>query len=70
LRLRYLTGELLIGNESTLQMFYSATGAAPFTPLASVVNALDNTITANIAQAGYFYLAQQGELPIFANGFE
>jgi hypothetical protein len=71
LRLRYLTSELLIGNENALQIVYSPTGAAPFTPLASVVNPLDNTISANITQAGFFFLGQQVLPPlIFADGFE
>jgi hypothetical protein len=71
LRLRYLNSELLIANENALQIVFSPNGSAPFTPLPSVVNPLDNTITANITQAGFFFLGQR-ELPplIFANGFE
>ena len=71
MRLRYLTSELLIGNENALQVVYSPTGAAPFTPLASVVNPLDNTVSASITQAGFFFLGQQ-VLPalIFADGFD
>ena len=71
LRLRYLTSELLIGNENALQVVYSPTGTAPFTPLTSVVNPLDNTISANITQAGFYFLGQQLLPPlIFADGFE
>ena len=71
LRLRYLTSELLVANENVLQIVFSPTGTAPFTPLASVVNALDNTITANITQAGFYFLGQQAPPPlIFADGFE
>jgi hypothetical protein len=71
LRLRYLDRELLIGNENALQIVFSPNGSAPFTPLPSVVNPLDNTISANITQAGFFFIGQR-ELPplIFADGFE
>jgi hypothetical protein len=71
LRLRYLNSELLIANENALQIVFSPNGSAPFTPLPSVVNPLDNTITANITQAGFFFIGQR-ELPplIFADGFE
>jgi hypothetical protein len=71
LRLRYLNSELLIANENALQIAFSPNGSAPFTPLPSVVNPLDNTITANITQAGFFFLGQRVLPPlIFANGFE
>jgi len=70
-RFRYLDSELSIGNENTLELVYSADGAAPFTPLISVVNPQDNTISANITQSGFLYLGER-ELPplIFADGFE
>jgi len=71
LRLRYLSSELLIANESELLIVYSPTGAAPFTPLVSEVNPLDNTISANITQAGFYFLGQQALPPlIFIDGFE
>jgi hypothetical protein len=71
LRLRYLTSEVLIGDENLLQVVFSPTGAAPFTPLVSTVNPLDNTITANINQAGFFFVGQRPVVdPVFANGFE
>jgi hypothetical protein len=71
LRLRYLNNEVLVGNENQLQIVFSPNGVAPFTPLASVVNPLDNTITANITQAGFFFLGQRPLAdPIFASGFE
>jgi hypothetical protein len=71
LRLRYLTSELAVGNENQLQIVFSPNGSAPFTPLDSVVNPLDNTITANITQAGFFFIGQRPLAdPIFASGFE
>jgi hypothetical protein len=71
LRLPYLDRELPSGNENALQIVLSPNGSAPFTPLPSEVNPLDNTIAANITQAGFFFLGQL-ELPplIFADGFE
>jgi hypothetical protein len=68
---RYLEGELLIGNENALELVFSPTGASPFTPLASIVNPLNNTISALITQPGFLYIGQR-VLPdaIFANGFE
>jgi hypothetical protein len=71
LRLRYLTSEILVGNENQLQIVFSPNGAAPFTPLPTIVNPLDNTITANINQAGFFFVGQRPLAdPVFANGFE
>jgi hypothetical protein len=70
-RVRYLDSELQVSNENALQLVFSSTGAAPFTPLDSVVNPLDNTISAHITQPGFLYIGQR-LLPnaIFANGFE
>ena len=70
LRLRYLTSELLIDDENTMQIVYSSSGTAPFTRLESVVNSLDNTISANITQPGFLFLGQQVVPPLFADGFE
>jgi hypothetical protein len=68
---RYLDSELLIGNENALQLVYSPNGNAPFTPLPSVVNPLDNTISANISGPGFLYIGQRTLPPeIFADGFE
>jgi hypothetical protein len=71
LRLRYVSNEVLVDNENHLQIVFSPNGVAPFTPLASIVNPIDNTITANITQAGFFFLGRRPLTePIFANGFE
>jgi hypothetical protein len=68
---RYLDSELLIGNENALQLVYSPNGSAPFTPLPSVVNPLDNTVSANISGPGFLYIGQRTLPPeIFADGFE
>jgi hypothetical protein len=68
---RYLGSELLIGNENALELVFSPTGAAPFTPLASIVNPLNNTISAHITQPGFLYIGQRTLPPdIFADGFE
>jgi hypothetical protein len=68
---RYLDSELLIGNENALELVFSPTGAAPFTPLASIVNPLNNTISAHITQPGFLYIGQRTLPPeIFADGFE
>lgn len=69
--MQYVGGELLIGNESAPERVFSPTGAAPFTPLTSVVNPLNKTISAHITQPGFLYIGQR-VLPnaIFANGFE
>ncbi len=69
-RFRYLTSELAIGDENELGIVFSPTGSAPFTPLPSIVNPLDNTITANITQVGYFFIGQGPADLLFANGFE
>ena len=68
---RYLDSELSIGSENQLQLVFSANGNAPFTPLTSVVNPLNNTISAVVDQLGFFYLGQIA-LPeeIFSDGFE
>jgi len=50
-----------------LQLFFSATGSGPFTALSSVVNSLDNTVSATISQAGFLYV---GDVRVFADGFE
>jgi hypothetical protein len=69
-RFRYLASELLV-NENALQVVFSPNGQAPFTPLTSVVNPLDNTISANITQAGFFFLGQRVLPPeIFTDSFE
>jgi hypothetical protein len=70
LRLHYVTNELVVGNENLLQLVFSPNGVAPFTPIDSVVNPLDNTISANITQAGFFFLGERPLDPIFANDFE
>ena len=70
-RVRYLDSELQIGNENLLQLVFSPNGSAPFTPLPSVVNPLDNTISANISGPGFLYIGQRTLPPeIFADGFE
>ena len=65
--LRYLETELLAGNESGLLLAFSPTGDPPFAPLPSVVNPLNNTISAHITEAGYLFI---GSAEIFADGFE
>jgi hypothetical protein len=70
-KVRYLDSELQIGNEGLLQLVYSPNGSAPFTPLNSVVNPLDNTLSASISGAGFVYIGQRTLPPeIFADGFE
>jgi hypothetical protein len=66
-RLRYVDGELLT-RESDLQIVFSPDGQPPFTPLASMVNPQNNTITASITQPGYLFIGARPE--VFANGFE
>ena len=39
----------------------------PFKPLASVVNPLNNTISTNINQPGFFYLGQGTPNPVVAD---
>jgi hypothetical protein len=65
---RYLDRELLPGNEDTLQLVFSPNGSAPFTRLASTVNALNNTIRANITQSGFIYVGDSDR--IFGTSFE
>jgi len=55
-RFRYLDSELKLANENALQILFSPTGMEPFKPLASVINPLNNTISTNINQPGFFYL--------------
>lgn len=67
---RYLDSELN-ANEHALQLVYSSNGSAPFTPISSVLNPQNNTISAVLPQLGYFYLSAES-LPaaIFEDGFE
>jgi hypothetical protein len=58
--LRYLDSELLVSAESQLQLYFSSDGNPPFVPLTSIVNPLDNTISANVVQSGFFYLGTNG----------
>lgn len=69
LRLSYLDSELIAG-ESALQIYYSSDGNAPFTSLASVAHRRNNTISATISQAGYYFIGIDTADLIFANGFE
>ncbi len=70
---RYVDDELQPGtNESALQLVFSADGSPPFVPLtASVVNPINNTITAVVDELGFFYL-QETDRPesVFLDGFE
>ena len=66
---RYVDNELFTDNESALQLFFSPNGSAPFIPLESVVNPLDNTISANSTQAGFFYIGTDPEF-LFKDSFE
>ncbi|MEM9532351.1 MAG: hypothetical protein AAGA23_15655 [Pseudomonadota bacterium] len=69
IQFRYVDQELLPGvTEGQLQLVHSADGSAPFTALDSVVNPLNNTITAVVEELGFFYL--QVPEDIFASGFE
>ena len=68
LRVHYLDSEL-VGDESDLQIYYAAAGAAPFTALATTANPLDNSLTAIIPDAGFFYIGKVTPL-VFQNGFE
>ena len=67
---RYLSHELRAGDDVELQLIYSPNGSAPFTPLTSVVNPQNNTISANITQPGFFFIGPR-VLPeaIFIDGF-
>lgn len=55
LRWRYLDSELTSG-EAGMQVYYSPDGNAPFSPLPSIANPFDNTVSAIISQAGYFFI--------------
>jgi len=66
-RFRYLDSELRLANENALQILFSPTGMEPFKPLASVVNPLNNTISTNINQPGFFYLGQGTPNPVVAD---
>ncbi len=70
-RFRYLDGELLTGNENALELVFSPTPTGPFTALPSVVNPLDNTISANITRTGHFFIGRRAlPDPLFADAFE
>ncbi len=66
---RYLDTELTIANENLLQLIHSVDGNPPFTPLPSVVNPLNNTISATVSEFGFFYLGELDD-SIFSDGFE
>lgn len=55
---RYLAGELNVANENAMEFLLSATGIAPSAPLASLVNQLDNIISANITEQGFLYVGK------------
>ena len=67
-KFRYVDSELQTNDESLLQLYHSSDGNAPFTPLPSVVNALDNTVTANVDELGFFFLGIDDV--VFMDGFE
>ena len=67
-KFRYLDSELLVTDEPLLQLYHSSDGNEPFTPLTSVVNALDNTVTANVDELGFFFLGIDDV--VFTDGFE
>jgi hypothetical protein len=68
---RYLDSELLIANENALQLVFSPTGTAPFTPLLTERNTQNNTLRATITEPGFFYIGE-GEIPdeLFSDRFE
>jgi hypothetical protein len=68
---RYLDSELLIANENALQLVFSPTGSAPFTPLLTERNTQNNTLRATITEPGFFYIGE-GEIPdeLFSDRFE
>ena len=68
LRVRYLDSELT-GSEQAMQVYYSPTGNAPFTPQPSITRLANNTIRATITQPGYYFIGSAPDL-IFADGFE
>jgi len=71
LTLRYLDSELIVSAGSALEIVFSPTGAAPFTPLTSQINAQNNTIGATITDAGFYYLGQRIlPDPLFEDRFE
>jgi hypothetical protein len=68
---RYLQSELLIANENALQLVFSPTGSAPFTPLSTERNTRNNTLRATISGPGFLYIGE-GEIPdaLFNDRFE
>ncbi|MEE4295624.1 MAG: integrin alpha, partial [Wenzhouxiangella sp.] len=68
---RYLATELLVASEGALQLSFSPTGSAPFTPLSSEVNAQNNTLRATITEPGFIYIGE-GDLSdeLFFDRFE
>ena len=67
---RYLDSELT-ANEGNLRLVYSPNRNAPFTPLNSVLNTQNNTISAVVPQLGFFYIsAEPLPIEVFADGFE
>ncbi len=66
---RYLDSEL-IANEQELQLVFSPNGSAPFTPINSVLNTQNNTISAVVPQLGFFYLGLNSPSALFRDGFE
>jgi hypothetical protein len=68
---RYLDSELLIANENALQLVFSPTGTAPFTPLLTERNTQNNTLRATITEPGFLYIGE-GEIPdeLFSDHFE
>jgi len=68
---RYLESELIAADENALQLSFSPTGTAPFTPLLSQVNPQNKTILATISGPGYIYVGE-GDIPddLFGDRFE
>jgi hypothetical protein len=71
LTLRYLDNELVVNSQNALEIVFSPNGSAPFTPLSSQVNAQNNTVSATITDAGFYYLGQRVlPDPVFDDRFE
>ncbi|MEM9531370.1 MAG: integrin alpha [Pseudomonadota bacterium] len=70
IQFRYTDGELSPGVvEGRLKLVHSSDGKPPFEPVTnSVVNPLDNTVSALVEELGFFYLQEPAR--IFMSGFE
>ncbi len=68
---KYLENELLVPNETDLQLFYSREVDGPYTQITANQDTVKNTLSARVNELGYFFIG--GRIrpdPLFSDSFE